>query len=140
MPIAYCHEEYTIDLLDSKFNSWFVFGDNMTRRGYSGQSVIRDCRNAIGVVTKYLPSKSSFAFITDRDLDQILPVIVTDLSKIENKLQRGEMVYWPVKGIGTGRANLKQCAPRLFAYIIEKRDHFFRTYPKLDDEKFHNLF
>ncbi|QGZ14206.1 hypothetical protein PP940_gp213 [Rhizobium phage RL2RES] len=140
MPIAYCQEEYTIELLNAKFNSWFVFGDNMMREGCSGQSVIRGCRNAIGVVTKYEPSKSPIAFFSDRGIKQIMPVLVEDLAKIEAKLDRGEVVYWPAKGIGTGRARLKHHAPRIFDYIIEKRDHFFRTYPKLDDEKFHNLF
>ncbi|QIG69822.1 hypothetical protein EVB81_253 [Rhizobium phage RHph_I46] len=140
MPIAYFEQTYTIELLDSMPDCYFVFGDNMKRKGYRGQAEIRECANAIGVVTKYLPSKASFAYITDNDYNNVVPIILSDLQKIEDLLEQDKTVYWPIKGIGTGRAKLYRYAPRVFEVITKKRDEFFRKYPKRDTEKFHDLF
>ncbi|AIK68245.1 hypothetical protein P9VFCI_002 [Rhizobium phage P9VFCI] len=139
MPIDFTHAEYSVELLEMRQGDYFVFGDNLLREGKSGQSVIRDCPNAIGVITKMRPGRDYHAYIKDSDYNVILPKIYDDIDKIERLLKDGQYVYWPAAGIGTGRAQLKKRAPMIYDRLVELRENLFKRYP-IPNSQFHNLF
>ena len=66
----------------------------------------------IGIPTKRDPS----TFLTDDDLTKsdFSKLMDTQLKKIEAALASGRDVYFPSKGIGTNRANLKSSAPAIW--------------------------
>jgi hypothetical protein len=95
----------------------WVFGDNVLRSGKAGQAIIRDCCNAYGVCTKWVPRMTEEAFFSDgagmpHQLSQ-------DLKRIEPHLQRGTKVVIPGSysdiQLGTGLAQLPQRAPKIYA-------------------------
>ena len=44
--------------LDINSNAYFIFGDNLERRGYGGAAVLRDHPHAFGFITKKFPDKN----------------------------------------------------------------------------------
>lgn len=93
---------------------FFVFGDNVARKGYGGQAKeMRGEPNAIGIPTKWAPSMEPSAMFYDHQRNNIIEQIQPDLDKVENILKSGRTIVWPHDGIGTGRAKLPQNAPLL---------------------------
>jgi hypothetical protein len=101
-------------------DTYFVFGDNLARRGLGGQAKeMRGEPNAIGVPTKHGPYMTSEAYFIDSDLDnaQVRGAINEAFDSIEIALAHGHDVVIPTAGLGTGLAQLPQRAPRIHAYI-----------------------
>jgi hypothetical protein len=110
-----------IDRKDLKANPdrFYVFGDNVERRGYGGQAAqMRGEPNAIGVVTKWKPSMAPGAFFDDSIQCQIL--VLQDLHVVQKVLDEGKTVVVPEDGIGTGLSRLHATAPKL--------DHKIKTW------------
>jgi hypothetical protein len=108
----------TRDDLRNHPETLYVFGDNVRGTGYGGQAaVMRGEPNAIGIVTKWLPSTREEAYFCDEDLEHVEAFIAHSLHVLEDHLRRGGDVVWPEDGIGTGRAQLPTRAPQIFAYI-----------------------
>lgn len=100
----------------------YVFGDNMARHGMGGQArEMRGEGNALGVPTKWLPSRSDGSFFQDKDLTAddglVKNVLDTAFNQMEWHLASGRNVYLPHEGIGTGLAELGLRAPLINAYI-----------------------
>lgn len=102
---------------------FFVFGDNVQRRGLGGQAKeMRGEPNAIGVATKWSPSMSPSAFFDDTR--ECKWIVEADLAKVKLKLDAGKVVIVPTDGIGTGLSRLPQVAPNLNRYI----ENWFRSH------------
>lgn len=96
----------------------YVFGDNMLGVGKNGQSMYgRGQRNAVGIPTKWKPSRDPEAYFKDSDLEQVKPMIDMAFERLIKHLQAGGIVVWPEDGVGTGLARLRELAPVVYRYI-----------------------
>lgn len=113
MPILFRDGLISRNDLRSNPNTFFVFGDNMTRVGLGGQAAsMRGEPNAIGVATLYAPGKC----YRDGDLGALIET-TNDLLCIASVLFHGGTVVVPSAGIGTGLARLPQSYPALHQFI-----------------------
>lgn len=96
-------------------HGFVVFGDNAQRTGKKGQSEIRDCPNAIGVATKWKPSREPDAYFSDSA--PAMKIVAKDLAAVKALLDAGYNVYWPAASIGTGLAELPTRSPDIHAMI-----------------------
>ena len=95
----------------------FLFGDNLTGRGYGGQAKeMRGEENAIGIPTKKAPSNNQSSFFTDKELTANIKAI----DKAFSKIPPDKTVVIPKAGLGTGLAQLEEKAPNTFAYLNQK--------------------
>jgi hypothetical protein len=100
-------------------NVLYVFGDNHARSGRGGQAAeMRGEPNAVGVRTKRLPANGAGAYLTDADEVEARAWWVEDLARLRAQHHAGGLVVLPLDGIGTGRAELADRAPKL-AEILE---------------------
>jgi len=114
----------TRSMMQSEPETLFVFGDNMRGTGRGGQaSIMRGEPNAVGIPTKWIPTMAEAAFFTDDDLDTVRPTILARFDRLRKHLREGGDVVWPADGIGTGRAELKWRAPRIWSLIESMREH-----------------
>lgn len=124
MNVEVCHEYYTKELLRANPDKIYVFGDNMIRRGYAGQAVIRDEPNAFGISTKRYPSMRPEAFYADRrdELDRLGDDLITLYSLMS---EDGHTIVFPADGVGTGLAKLKEKSPQIWETLkYELWTHF----------------
>ena len=119
----------------------FLFGDNFedARTGYvpsSTQAVIRGLPNAIGISTKN--NRGTNEGIIDRDdyqessyLDnQDFEMFKKHVDKqISKAIDSGKTIVLPEDGIGTGKAELKERAPKLFEYLNQELEKLKSTVP-----------
>jgi hypothetical protein len=110
-----CFVNYTPEFLQSKPNYTFVFGDNLQRIGNSGQAIIRNEPNSVGVATKRSPSHTKDAYMTGTEAD--FSAVDADLLHIESLIESGSYVIFPSGGLGTGLSRLQTHAPKLLSYI-----------------------
>jgi len=109
-------------MLQAEPETLFVFGDNMKEVGLGGQArEMRGEPNAVGIPTKWRPSNREGAFFIDADLPAVQGLIDERFDRIEKHLAGGGAVVWPSAGIGTGLADLKARAPRIWAYLESRR-------------------
>lgn len=109
----------------------FLFGDNLIRRGLGGQArEMRGEPNAIGIPTKKLPARTQDAYFTDDEFDANKGAIdraLDDVNRWMSNHGAGAVLVIPASGLGTGRAELAQRAPRTFAYLQMKLNELLRT-------------
>ena len=108
-------DKITRSMLKNDPSTLFVFGDNLQRRGFGG--LAKECRgerNAIGIPTKRAPSMEASSFFTDDDLMIFRECAEPSMLFIVDHLRNGRKVVWPKAGIGTGLAQLKERAPRIW--------------------------
>lgn len=114
---------WTRDEVSKQTDKVFLFGDNTDDRlntNYipkSTQAVIRGLPNAIGIDTKKDRRTSNNSYFTDTDFDSFK--IQVD-NAIQKAIDSGRTIVIPADGIGTGKAQLKERAPKLFAYLQEE--------------------
>lgn len=95
----------------------FLFGDNLTGRGFGGQAKeMRGEENAIGIPTKKAPSNNPNSFFTDKEFASNIKAIDEAFGKIPPE----KIIVIPKAGLGTGLAQLEEKAPQTFAYLNEK--------------------
>lgn len=100
----------------------FVFGDNMEERGLGGQAKeARGEPNAVGIPTKWQPTRRESAYFSDGDLARVKPRIDAAFARLEAHLAGGGDVVWPKDGVGTGLADLPSRSPMIHGYIQERR-------------------
>jgi hypothetical protein len=111
---------YSREIIQANPRKIYVFGDNMERRGLGGQArAARGEPNTIGIPTKWKPASTPDAFFRDQDVSFVRPVIAGEFRKLYWYLREGYTVVWPSNGIGTGRARLRDTAPRIARYLEE---------------------
>ena len=89
----------------------FVFGDNYTVPAH------RQYTNIVGIPTKFSDGKHAQAYLKDVDYGTISADWARTFGRLEAFLKSGKCIVFPSGGIGTGRADLKKRAPRLFSYL-----------------------
>lgn len=101
----------------------FLFGDNTNDRINTHyvpsmtQAVIRGLPNAIGIDTKKNRGTTKDSYFTDADFD----IFKTQVDNaIQQAINSGKTIVIPEGGIGTGKAQLQQRAPKLFNYLQEQ--------------------
>ena len=110
---------YTREYIQMRSGLYFVFGDNVERRGFGGQAKeARGLKNTVGIVTKWKPTRTPDAFFSDSD--ECFELVEKDLLRVVDLLDTRNDVVFPRDGIGTGLANLAVHAPKL--------DHYIKTY------------
>ena len=120
-----CFSNYTHELLQSKPDYIFVFGDNLLRIGNGGQAIIRNEPNVIGLATKRLPSHTQEAYMTGSDSDYA--AVDYDFKIIQELLGSGNTVIFPSGGLGTGLSRLQIHAPKLLSYIDSRVSNLIKT-------------
>jgi hypothetical protein len=101
----------------------FLFGDNTEDRlktkyiPTSTQAVIRGLPNAIGIDTKKNRGADENSYFTDADFEQFKKQVDEAIQKAKNS---GKIIVIPAGGIGTGKAMLKEKAPKLFDYLQQE--------------------
>jgi hypothetical protein len=119
MPVLFM-SSITREFVRSHQTWFFVFGDNLVKKGLGGQArEMRGEPNAVGIATKRSPSMNSDAFFSDSDIHN---VIVMDAIKnsfriLESHLLSGGVVVIPKNGVGGGLANLPVNAPLIDTFI-----------------------
>lgn len=117
-------KQITREYVRANRNKLFLFGDNLEQKGFGGQAAaMRGEPNAIGVPTKKKPSMTTDSFFTDTEFDQNRAAIDYAFAKLaEAVTDSSRVIVLPSDGLGTGRAQLKQRAPRTFAYLQKHLD------------------
>lgn len=104
----------------------YVFGDNVSRKGMSGQAKeMRYEPNAVGVATLYAPGV--FYREDPASVDAQKRVIDHDMKPLFEHIKNGGIVVWPADGIGTGYARLPQASPSTFDYLEEKLEALIKV-------------
>jgi len=102
----------------------FIFGDNDEQYGKGGQAIIRDEPNTHGIPTKKYPDNSSEAFYTDDELERNKRKINAAFKKLKDKINNSDIkykgIYLPENGLGTGLADLPNCAPKTYEFLEKK--------------------
>jgi hypothetical protein len=128
MPISTV-KVYTRQLLLSNKDKFFVFGDNLVRRGLGGQAnVCRGHPNTIGIVTKRFPNNYFGSFYYERNYDEWLRDSASGFHAVEHELKKKVTIVWPADGIGTGLAELPKNAPSIHRHIEEFLKRMKETY------------
>ena len=128
---------YTRDLIQANPDFLFVFGDNLNKQGFVGQSEqARGCKNSVGIPTKITPVQHLF----DDDVDLVEYEITKSFVILRRHLKKGGFIVWPESGVGTGCARLDITAPLILQAIEECRDLVFSeaisvTHEKLNQER-----
>ena len=110
----------------------FLFGDNFedAETGYvpsSTQAVIRGLPNAIGISTKNDRGTKKSSYLTDADFNTFKQRVDEQIQKAK---ESGKTIVIPEDGIGTGKAQLKERAPKLFEYLQQELDKLKNTQPQ----------
>lgn len=117
------HGNWSRSDVEKQTDKVFLFGDNTNDRLNTHhvpsmtQAVIRGLPNAIGIDTKKNRGMSADSYFTDADFDTFKAQVDDALQKA---IDSGKIIVIPEGGIGTGRAMLKQKAPKLFKYLQEQ--------------------
>ena len=118
MPIKIIFQgEITREIVRRNKNKIYLFGDNLEREGYGGQAAaMRGELNAIGIPTKKKPDMNESSFFTDDEFEDNKDAIDAAVARIP----KDATVIIPMAGLGTGRAQLKERAPKTFEYLNKK--------------------
>lgn len=106
-------KKYDVDTVRSNPDKLYIFGDNTEGWGKGGQAIIRDESNAFGISTKDSPRE----FMSDNNFEANKARIDADIEAIKAD---GRPIVFPEDGIGTGRADLKNKAPKTWNYLEEQ--------------------
>jgi len=114
----------TRDYIRQNPDKLFLFGDNLQRRGLGGQArEMRGEPNTIGIPTKKRPARTAESYFTDDEFADNKAAIDQAFREVYQKLSESDgqtVLVIPSAGLGTGRAELQQRAPRTFAYLEMK--------------------
>jgi len=120
--IEICEHRYTTLLLQQNQDKVFVFGDNMVRRGCKGQAIIRGCPNSFGIATKRLPNTTNASYFSDRQDE--MRCVINDLRRLWC-IGQSRVIVFPVAGIGTGLAEMRERSPLVWEKMCEILEEHF---------------
>ncbi len=98
----YKNIEITEHFLNTNPEAYFVFGDNLIRRGYGGAARLRDHPQAIGFVTKKFPDNRDTSFYSP---DEYEDLFFDELEKLENLIKTQPDKTFYISQLGSGLAN-----------------------------------
>jgi hypothetical protein len=98
------YKDITIDwqFLDNNPTSYFVFGDNLQRRGKGGAVCLRDHPHAIGFITKKFPDNNEGSFYRPEEYSLIF---FEELKKLEAIVKKHPNKTFYISKLGAGLAN-----------------------------------
>lgn len=113
MPLILQSRIYRADLRANPC-ALYVFGDNERRYGLGGQAAeMRGEPNAVGVATLAAPGM----FWREDDAARQCAVIDADMAPLFEAMRHGELIIFPLDGIGTGLADLQRRSPTTFQHL-----------------------
>lgn len=99
---TYKNIEITKQFLDRVPNAYFIFGDNLERRGYGGAAALRDHPHAVGFITKKFPDNRDSSFYTPEEYQE---VFFEELYKLVKTVERRPDKTFYISQLGAGLAN-----------------------------------
>ena len=120
---------YSVADVQANPDKIYIFGDNTEGWGKGGQAIIRDESNAFGISTKDSPNQ----FMSDDNFEANKARIDADIASIKAD---GRPIVFPEDGIGTGRADLKNKAPRTYEYLMGEIEKLKGGTPEVKSETF----
>lgn len=130
MTIVETEDFYADTLVRKNPDTLYIFGDNLQKRGFGGQAIIRANENAMGIPTKKRPSMRQDAFFTDAELESNVIAIDAAIDQIQRRLDNDKnikRVVFPTGGLGTGLAQLAKKAPLTAAKLDQRIAQFAET-------------
>ena len=115
----------TTEFLQENKHVVFVFGDNLSRKGKRGASMMRDEPNTYGFITKKFPSNYSSSFY---GVDEYRGVYLREIRKLQTEIMKYPAKTYLISKLGSGLANKFN----IFEEVIEK-------YMKRNLNGFHNV-
>ena len=117
----------TQEFLDNNPNAYFVFGDNLERRGYGGAAKLRDHPHSIGFITKKFPDNHDGSFYKPEEYSS---VFFEELKKLKTIIEKRPDKMFYISQLGGGLANK--------FYIWQKliRHNIVRSFEKSDNVVF----
>jgi hypothetical protein len=129
--VQYTEKKYNSALLRANPDVLFVFDDNLLGTGKSGQAIIRNEPNAIGVPTKRVASRTKNSYFgTPENIEEEKAAIDAAFDKIRAAVTSGKRVYFPSEGLGAGTAQLAKRSPELYAYVNYQIDDLMHAQPQ----------
>ena len=109
----------------------FLFGDNYedAKNGHVPsitQAVIRGLPNAIGVPTKIDRGTVEESYMSDYEYEDNIAAID---EAIDKALESGKTIVIPEAGIGTGKAMLREKAPRTYEHLRNRLNELWKARP-----------
>lgn len=92
----------TREFLDRNSNSYFIFGDNITRSGYGGAASLRDHPHSIGFITKKFPDNNDSSFYRP---DEYASIFLEELLKLKIIIEKRPEKKFYISQLGGGLAN-----------------------------------
>ena len=102
---VYKNFEITQYFLDSNPNAYFIFGDNVERRGYSGAAKLRDHPHALGFITKKFPDNRDTSFY---HVEEYTEVFFEELEKLVRTVKSRSDKTFYISKLGSCLANRYQ--------------------------------
>lgn len=113
MPLILQSRIYRADLRANP-SVTYVFGDNNIRKGLGGQAAeMRGEPNAVGIATLSAPG----VFWSDSNHTFQNAQIDEDMEPLFWALDHGEIVVFPLDGVGSGLANLANRSPETWRHL-----------------------
>lgn len=123
MPVIRQSRIYRVDLIANP-TILYVFGDNEERWGLGGQArEMRGEPNAVGVAALTAPG----VFFREDDAARQCAVIDADMAPLFEAMRRGELIVFPLDGIGTGLADLEARSPTTFNHLQRRIADLIKT-------------
>ena len=111
----YQNVQITQNFLDENPNAYFVFGDNLERRGYGGAAKLRDHPHSIGFITKKFPDEKDESFYKPEEYSA---VFFEELAKLKIIIQKRPDKIFYISQLGGGLANRYRIWEKLIRHNI----------------------
>ena len=117
-----------------------LFGDNIEDSiteyiPTATQAVIRGLPNAVGIPTKKNRGTKDSSYFTDNDFEEFVKLVNKAINKaIKIAKENDAKIAIPSSGIGTGKAQLEERAPKLFRYLQARVNRLFTNTAASDEE------
>jgi hypothetical protein len=92
----------TYEFLDSNPTAYFIFGDNLIKKGYGGAAKLRDHPHALGFITKKFPDNDDSSFYR---VDEYKHVFYEELHKLHTIIKKYPDRTFYISKLGEGLAN-----------------------------------
>jgi hypothetical protein len=111
------YRNITIDanFLDSHPNAYFIFGDNLQKKGYGGAAILRDHPHAIGFITKKFPDNDDSSFYKPEEYSS---VFFEELDKLKKIIETRPDKTFFISQLGGGLANKYRIWQRLIRHNL----------------------
>jgi hypothetical protein len=112
----------TESFLDDNSNAYFVFGDNLERRGTGGAAKLRFHKRAIGFITKKFPDNRDESFYKPEEYSL---VFFEELEKLEIKIRNSPNNIFYISQLGAGLANKYRIWEKIINHnLVKKLENF----------------